>query len=119
MFIAGLISSIRHSVWLHSELKLTLSHFLSMHSLLGTRVPTEPYRLGQNRGRGRMDSAAKNAEAIRAVRDRLQAEMAELDRLGQNLAANALSHAIDLLNDDRGKLDYIDSNADQRSCRSD
>lgn len=119
VFIAGLISSIRHSAWLHFELKLTLGHLLSMHSLLGTCLPAGPYRSGQNRGRGRMDNAAKDAETIRAVRDRLRNEVAELDRLGQNLAANALSHTIDLLNDDRGKLENIHSNAGQRSCPSD
>lgn len=66
-----------------------------------------------------MDNAAKNAEAIRVVRDRLRNELAELDRLDQNLAANALSHAIDLLNGERGNLEDIKRLADQRSCRSD
>ncbi|AQA00224.1 hypothetical protein BWQ93_18485 [Sphingopyxis sp. QXT-31] len=51
-----------------------------------------------------MDNASTNADDIRAVRDRLRSELRVLDRLGQNLAANALSHAIDLLNDGRGAI---------------
>lgn len=56
-----------------------------------------------------MYDATKNAENIRAVRDRLRGELTELERLDQHLAANAVSHAIDLLNDERGKLHGIDT----------
>ena len=63
-----------------------------------------------------MDNAAKNAEAIRAVRDRLVNELAELDRLDQALAANALSHAIDLLNDGRGALDKSEVTGYKSAC---
>jgi hypothetical protein len=66
-----------------------------------------------------MDKAAKDAEHIRAVRNRLQQELAELDRLGQNLAANALSHAIDLLGEGRGELGPVPVDTSGRACRSD
>jgi hypothetical protein len=61
-----------------------------------------------------MDNASRNAD-IRAVRDRLRAELEELDRLGQNLAANALSHAIDLISDGRGSIGSDATFSDQPS----
>lgn len=40
----------------------------------------------------------KNEAAIRAIRDRLLAELAELDRLGEDIATIELNSAIEILN---------------------
>ncbi|AVA13651.1 hypothetical protein [Sphingopyxis sp. MG] len=47
---------------------------------------------------------AKKEEAIRAVRDRLRSELAELDRLGERMAAIELNSAIELLTERLGEV---------------
>lgn len=45
----------------------------------------------------------KDPGAVRAIRDRLKAELAELDRLGENMAAIELNAAIENLSERLGE----------------
>lgn len=50
-----------------------------------------------------MQQEIRDPDAVRAARDRLINELAELDRLGENMAAIELNAAIEILNSRLGK----------------